>query len=76
MRLREADAFRVLVVQDFEGVTVEDGDDGSEKSAAKEKLAASTLPRAMTRWVCKKRCAIGRPLFSSQAAKMKMVRHQ
>lgn len=25
----EADAFRVLVVQDFEGVAVEDGDDGA-----------------------------------------------
>jgi hypothetical protein len=24
----QADAFRVLVVQDFEGVAVEDGDDG------------------------------------------------
>ena len=74
MRLREADAFRVLVVQDFEGVTVEDGDDGSEKSAARERLAASKLPRTMARSVCKKRRAIGRPLFSSQEAKM--VRHQ
>jgi len=27
--LREADAFRVLNVQDFEGVAIEDGDDGS-----------------------------------------------
>ena len=25
----EADAFRALVVQDFEGVAVEDGDDGA-----------------------------------------------
>ena len=25
----EADAFRVLVVQDFDGVAVEDGDDGA-----------------------------------------------
>ena len=25
----EADAFRVLVVQDFEGVAIEDGDDGA-----------------------------------------------
>ena len=27
--LRKADAFRALVVQDFEGVAVEDGDDGA-----------------------------------------------
>jgi hypothetical protein len=25
----EADAFRVLVVEDFEGIAVEDGDDGA-----------------------------------------------
>jgi hypothetical protein len=27
--LREADTFRVLVVKDFDGVAVEDGDDGT-----------------------------------------------
>ena len=27
----EADAFRVLVVQDFDGVAIEDGDDGTSK---------------------------------------------
>jgi len=27
--LREADTFRVSVVQDFEGVAVDDGDDGA-----------------------------------------------
>ena len=27
----EADAFRVLVVEDFESVAVEDGDDGADK---------------------------------------------
>ena len=30
----EADTFRVVVVQDFEGVAVEAGDDGAEKSAS------------------------------------------
>jgi len=57
----KADAFRVLVVQDFEGVTVEDGDDGSEKSAARERLAASTQPRAMTKWVCRNGALSGNP---------------
>jgi len=48
-------AFRVLVVQDFEGVTVEDGDDERPvKSAARERLAASKLPKTMARCVCKK----------------------
>jgi hypothetical protein len=30
----QSDTLRVLVVQDFEGVAVEDGDDGAGKSAA------------------------------------------
>jgi len=59
LRLRDADAFRVLVVQDFEGVTVEDGDDGSEKSAARERLAASKLPRTMARSVARNSAPLG-----------------
>ena len=37
--------FSFTIVQNFEGVAVEDGDDGAVKSAAKEKLAVSTAAK-------------------------------
>jgi len=41
----EADTFSVVVVQDFEGVAVEDGDDGAEKSAVQPPLLPPVLAR-------------------------------
>ena len=43
----EADSFRVVIVQDFDGVAVENRDDWVVKPAAKEKHAARKVPKAL-----------------------------
>ena len=73
MRLREADAFRVLVVQDFEGVTVEDGDDGASEVGCERGACRNQAANDYDEVGAQKRLAIGRRLYHSQAAKM--VRH-
>ena len=70
----ESDTFRVLVVQDFDGVAVEDGDDGAGEVSSERETCSTHAGKDYEERSWQEEASFGRPLFFSQA--MKMARHR
>jgi hypothetical protein len=68
----QADRFGAVVVQDFEGVAVEDGDNGAGEVDSEQRACSEYAAKDYDEVGMQKRLAIGRRLYHPQESNMTM----